>query len=219
MSYEYEAADEIVKIGLKSMETGIRIFESSTERLVRIVWLITMDKRKESKQTRDRLTSLIKQRKRLKAFAIYDSDLDRFSFQARLHGVNFFILKDESYNDAVTDIVVEESDAKKVNSIYSKLNLTVPERIRKQGPSPELDSKKEATEEEKKKLDQHITQVGRPLPKTLLKAKKKDEDEPDRTSLETKLKDNELQAYQMRRYNLPTSREGAKIDGEKHAIE
>ena len=66
---------------------------------------------------------MLKSGQPLKIYAVRDKDLQKFCTEAKKYGVLYCVLKDKNAEDGMTDIMVREFDASKVNRIFDRFNL------------------------------------------------------------------------------------------------
>ena len=67
---------------------------------------------------------MLRSGKKLKVFAVKDSDLQLFCREAKKYGVLYCVLKDRDATDGLTDIMVRAEDASKINRIFELGTLT-----------------------------------------------------------------------------------------------
>ena len=108
MSYSGEAAEQVVRMSLNGIEVAAKI---SGEAATRLVILITsIYKGQKRTKGRTRLTNMLRSGKELKVYAVKDTELQRFSREAKKYGVLYCVLKDNKADDGLTDIMVRAED-------------------------------------------------------------------------------------------------------------
>ena len=131
MSYETEAAEGVTKIALDGFETAARIGGDAALRLSKL--LIDAIRHPEAKnsyfgpESKRKMGRMLLGDTVLKIAAVYDDDLRRFTFEARLRGIDFCAIKDPYVYEPVTDVVFKASDAYKVTRLFEDMKLKVPE--------------------------------------------------------------------------------------------
>lgn len=74
-----------------------------------------------------RLTNMLKSGKELKVFSVKDTQLQKFCREAKKYGVLYCVLKDKKDKDGCTDLFVRAEDASKINRIFDRFGIAVPE--------------------------------------------------------------------------------------------
>ena len=121
MNYSGEAAEQVVRMSLNGVEVAAKISGKAAERLAVLLYAILRDQKKTSGKIR--LANMLKSGKELKVFAVRDGDLKKFCEEAKRYGVLYCVLKDNTANDGLTDIMVRAEDASKINRIFERFNL------------------------------------------------------------------------------------------------
>ena len=121
MNYSGEAVDQVVRMSLNGVEVAAKISGKAAERLAVLLYAILKDQQKTRGKTR--LTNMLKSGKELSVFAIKDTDLERFSEEAKKYGVLYTVLKDTNEGNGLTDIMVKAEDASKINRIFERFGL------------------------------------------------------------------------------------------------
>lgn len=110
-----------MRMSLNGVEVAAKISGKAAERLAVLLYAILRDQKKTSGKIR--LANMLKSGKELKVFAVKDSDLKKFCEEAKRYGVLYCVLKDNTANDGLTDIMVRAEDASKINRIFERFNL------------------------------------------------------------------------------------------------
>ena len=110
-----------MRMSLNGVEVAAKISGKAAERLAVLLYAILRDQKKTSGKIR--LANMLKSGKELKVFAVKDGDLKKFCEEAKRYGVLYCVLKDNTANDGLTDIMVRAEDASKINRIFERFNL------------------------------------------------------------------------------------------------
>ena len=110
-----------MRMSLNGVEVAAKISGKAAERLAVLLYAILRDQKKTSGKIR--LANMLKSGKELKVFAVRDGDLKKFCEEAKRYGVLYCVLKDNTANDGLTDIMVRAEDASKINRIFERFNL------------------------------------------------------------------------------------------------
>ena len=121
MNTSSDAAEQLVRISLNTVEVAAKITGSGAKNIAVMLYAIM----KDQKQTKGkaRLSSMLKSGQPLKIYAVRDKDLQKFCTEAKKYGVLYCVLKDKNAEDGMTDIMVREFDSPKVNRIFDRFNL------------------------------------------------------------------------------------------------
>ena len=121
MSYQGDAAEQVVRLSLETGEIAVRLAGSGAKQVAVLLYAILTDQQKTKGKTR--LSSLLRSGKELKVFAVKDGDLKKFCQEAKKYGVLYCVLKDRDATDGITDIMVRAEDAGKINRIFERFQL------------------------------------------------------------------------------------------------
>lgn len=121
MSYQGDAAEQVVRLSLETGEIAVRLAGSGAKQVAILLYAILKDQQKTKGKTR--LSSLLRSGKELKVFAVRDGDLKKFCKEAKKYGVLYCVLKDRDATDGITDIMVRAEDASKINRIFERFRL------------------------------------------------------------------------------------------------
>ena len=121
MSYQGDAAEQVVRLSLETGEIAVRLAGSGAKQVAVLLYAILKDQQKTKGKTR--LSSLLRSGKELKVFAVKDGDLKKFCQEAKKYGVLYCVLKDRDATDGITDIMVRAEDASKINRIFERFRL------------------------------------------------------------------------------------------------
>ena len=121
MNTSSDAAEQLVRISLNTVEVAAKITGSGAKNIAVMLYAIMKDQKQTKGKTR--LSSMLKSGQPLKIYAVRDKDLQKFCTEAKKYGVLYCVLKDKNAEDGMTDIMVREFDASKVNRIFDRFNL------------------------------------------------------------------------------------------------
>ena len=121
MSYQGDAAEQVVRLSLETGEIAVRLAGSGAKQVAVLLYAILKDQQKTKGKTR--LSNLLRSGKELKVFAVKDGDLKKFCQEAKKYGVLYCVLKDRDATDGITDIMVRAEDAGKINRIFERFQL------------------------------------------------------------------------------------------------
>ncbi|MBR4865597.1 MAG: PcfB family protein [Clostridia bacterium] len=162
MNYSGEAAEQVVRMSLNGVEVAAKISGKAAERLAILIFAILRDQKKTKGKTR--LTNMLKSGKELSVFAVMDSELQKFCEEAKKYGVLYCVLKDRNAKDGITDIMVREEDAGKINRIFERFHLSstdmgrIRTEIQRESPIEEFPVP-ERTEPVRDKVDEFLEGV------------------------------------------------------------
>lgn len=121
MNTSSDAAEQIVKISLDTAEAAVKVTGTGAKNIAVMIYAVMKDQKQTKGKTR--LNTMLKSGQPLKVYSIRDDDLRRFCSEAKKYGVLYCVLKDKNINDGMTDIMVREFDASKINRIFDKFDL------------------------------------------------------------------------------------------------
>ena len=121
MNTSSDAAEQLVRISLNTVEVAAKITGSGAKNIAVMLYAIMKDQKQTKGKTR--LSSMLRSGQPLKIYAVRDKDLQKFCTEAKKYGVLYCVLKDKNAEDGMTDIMVREFDASKVNRIFDRFNL------------------------------------------------------------------------------------------------
>lgn len=122
MNTSGEAADQIVRMSLEAGEAALKITGAGAKHIAAALYVILKDKKKTKGKTR--LENLVRSGKPLTVFSVKNSDLKDFVKEAKRYGILYCAVRSKkSYKDGMTDIIVKEEDAARINRIVERLQL------------------------------------------------------------------------------------------------
>lgn len=119
-----EAADQVVKMSLEGAEFAIRIAGDGATRIMAI--LVSVLREETKTRGKARLNSMLRSGKELKVFTVKNSDLKKFTQEAKKYGVLYNVLADRKTQDpnAPVDIIARAEDAAKISRIMERFHLS-----------------------------------------------------------------------------------------------
>lgn len=124
MNTSGDAAEQVIRISLEGADFLLRLTGTGLKNLafLLISALKSADVHKTKGKTR--LTAMLKSGKPLTVFSINNADLEVFAKEARHYGVLYCALGNPAYSpDGVTDIMVKQEDAVRINRIVERFQL------------------------------------------------------------------------------------------------
>lgn len=118
-----EAAEQILRMSLEGVEVAAKISGSAAKNITILLYSIL----KEEKKTKGkaRLSNMLRSGKELKVFTVKNSDLKKFTQEAKRYGVLYCVLADRKNKDpnAQVDVIARAEDAAKINRIEERFEL------------------------------------------------------------------------------------------------
>ncbi len=118
-----EAAEQIVRMSLEGFEVAAKITGAGAKNIAILLYSIL----KEEKKTKGkaRLTNMLRSGKELKLFTVRNSDLKKFTQEAKKYGVLYCVLADRKNKDpnAEVDVIARAEDASKISRIAERFKL------------------------------------------------------------------------------------------------
>lgn len=124
MNTSGDAAEQVIRISLEGADFLLRLTGTGLKNLAFL--LISALKSADIHKTKGktRLTAMLKSGKPLTVFSINNADLEVFAKEARHYGVLYCALGNPSGSpDGVTDILVKQEDAVRINRIVERFQL------------------------------------------------------------------------------------------------
>lgn len=123
MNTSGDAAEQIVRMSLEGFEVAAKITGAGAKNIAVLLYAIL----KEEKKTKGkaRLTNMLRSGKELKVFTVRQSDLKKFTQEAKKYGVLYCVLTDRQNKDpnAEVDVIARAEDASKINRIKERFDL------------------------------------------------------------------------------------------------
>lgn len=123
MNTSGDAAEQIVRMSLEGFEVAAKITGAGAKNIAVLLYAIL----KEEKKTKGkaRLTNMLRSGKELKVFTVKQSDLKKFTQEAKKYGVLYCVLTDRQNKDpnAEVDVIARAEDASKINRIKERLDV------------------------------------------------------------------------------------------------
>ena len=110
MNTSGEAAEQIVRMSLEGFEVAAKITGAGAKNIAVLLYSIL----KEEKKTKGkaRLTNMLRSGKELKVFTVKNSDLKKFTQEAKKYGVLYCVLADRKNKDLNAEVDVIAKDEK-----------------------------------------------------------------------------------------------------------
>jgi len=125
MNSSADAAEQVVRISLDGAEVALRITGDAAKNILTALYAILRDSEKQKTRGAQRLKSMLRSGKELKVFTVKESDLRRFTKEAKKYGVVYCVLRHKQPSaDGIADIMVRAEDAGKINRIVERFNLS-----------------------------------------------------------------------------------------------
>lgn len=162
MSTSSDAADQIVKFSLDGFEVIARLSGTGAKNIAAMLYTIMKDKKQTKGKTK--VVNMIKSGKTLKIFSIKQEDLEIFTKEAKIYGIQYCALMNRKNKDldGMVDIMVKDEDSSRINRIVERFKLTttkeadvrteivktIDERNEKKGQNPNDKGVQEKSKEE-----------------------------------------------------------------------
>jgi len=124
MSVSGDASEQIVRLSLEGFEVLAKLTGSGAKNVAAMLYTIMKDNKQTKGKTR--LNNMLKAGKPLKIFSIKNEDLETFKYEAKKYGILYCALVDKKHinYDGMTDIMVKDEDASRINRIVERFKLT-----------------------------------------------------------------------------------------------
>lgn len=124
MSVSGDASEQVVRLSLEGFEVLARLTGSGAKNVAAMLYTIMKDQKQTKGKTR--LNNMLKAGKPLKIFSIKNEDLETFKYEAKKYGILYCALVDKKHInfDGMTDIMVKDEDASRINRIVERFKLT-----------------------------------------------------------------------------------------------
>lgn len=117
-----DAAEQIVRLSLNGVEVAAKITGSGVKELAAMLYAVLKGQTKTKGKTR--LSSLLRSGKELKVFTVKESDIRKFSQEAKRYGVLYCALRGRKKSaDGLVDVMVRAEDAPKINRIVERFQF------------------------------------------------------------------------------------------------
>ena len=221
MNTSSDAAEQLVRISLNTVEVAAKITGSGAKNIAVMLYAIMKDQKQTKGKTR--LSSMLKSGQPLKIYAVRDKDLQKFCTEAKKYGVLYCVLKDKNAEDGMTDIMVREFDSAKINRIFERFNLanvdmaSIKTEIEKSREEKVVDKSEEFLDKllsaESQKEDKQNSQTARmanPNPSERSSMTQKNRESVPSTKQSVRQKLNEFKAQQKKPNTKPKTRNKSK---------
>lgn len=124
MSVSGDASEQVVRLSLEGVEVLAKLTGNGAKNVAAMLYTIMKDQKQTKGKTR--LNNMLKTGKPLKIFSIKNEDLERFRYEAKKYGILYCALVDKKNKniDGMTDIMVKDEDASRINRIVERFKLT-----------------------------------------------------------------------------------------------
>ena len=118
-----EAAEQIVRMSLEGFEVAAKITGAGAKNIAILLYSILKEEQKTKGKVR--LTNMLRSGKELKVFTVRNSDLKKFTQEAKKYGVLYCVLADRKNKDpnAEVDVIARAEDASKISRIAERFKL------------------------------------------------------------------------------------------------
>ena len=118
-----EAAEQIVRMSLEGFEVAAKITGAGAKNIAILLYSILKEEQKTKGKAR--LTNMLRSGKELKVFTVRNSDLKKFTQEAKKYGVLYCVLADRKNKDpnAEVDVIARAEDASKISRIAEHFKL------------------------------------------------------------------------------------------------
>ena len=144
MSTESESAEQVVRLSLEGFEVVAKLCGSMAKNFGVMLYAMSKDTNKVSKG-RVRLSRMLKDGSDLTMFSIKKESYQDFKKEAKKYRIAYSAIfnKNEKTSDGLIDLVVREQDARRVNRVVERYNITT---VNVEKMEKELDDEKTETE-------------------------------------------------------------------------
>jgi len=122
-----EAAEQVIRIAIDGAEFALRIAGSASKEIAAFLLAAVQSGNKNPKirlKGKERLKRLLQSGKELKIYAVKESDLKKFTQEAKKYGVAYCAKRDRrGHGDGTVDIMAKAEDASKIQRIMDKLEF------------------------------------------------------------------------------------------------
>lgn len=123
-----DAAEQVVRLSLDGVEVAARLTGSAAKNMAVLIYTILKDYDTHKTKGKMRMAAMLKSGKPLTVFGVRAQDMRTFVQAARNYGVSYCVVKapGKAGND-LTDVLVYQSDAARIDRIVSRFGLAVTE--------------------------------------------------------------------------------------------
>lgn len=126
MNVAGDSAEQVVRFSLEAFEVIAKLTGSGAKEALAMMFAILKD-REDKSVGKTRLENMLKTCKNMDIFSIQKKDLNKYQEQAKKYGIKFCALmdKNDKSQDGIVDLLVRSEDAKRINRIVERFNLSV----------------------------------------------------------------------------------------------
>lgn len=121
-----EAADQMVREGIKITSEAVKLSALGAKNLAAIALALARDNPKMRGRTT--LNRLLHDGKELKVFPICADDLNGFQKLAKQYGVLFTAIKNRTSEGELVDMIARAEDVSKLNRIFDRMGYAAPKQ-------------------------------------------------------------------------------------------
>ena len=132
MSYTSDAADEVIKVGTRTVGTVLRIAGNGTKMLASMMYYAFRNRQEDSGVKG--MTDMLDNGREYRSFAVRDEDIDRFCREARNIGLRYTMFREKKEKNGITYFLVDVNDAARTARAMERIGLgeTPPEPVKKE---------------------------------------------------------------------------------------
>ncbi|MDO5138414.1 MAG: DUF3801 domain-containing protein [Oscillospiraceae bacterium] len=132
MSYTSDAADEVIRVGTKTVGTVLRIAGNGTKMLASMLYYAFRNRQEDSGVKR--MADMLDNGRQFRSFAVRDEDIDSFCREARNIGLRYTMFRERKEQNGITYFLVDALDAARTARTMERIGL---------GDTPPVPEKKE----------------------------------------------------------------------------
>jgi len=119
-----DAAEQIVRMSLESVEVAARITGAGAKNLAVLIAAVLKEKQKTHGKAR--LSNMIKSGNELKVFTVQQKDIKTFAKEAKCYSVLYSVLREKNNKEpnATIDVIARATDAPKISRIVERFHLS-----------------------------------------------------------------------------------------------
>lgn len=232
MNTSGDAAEQVVRISLEGMEVTIKILGNAAKNVAAALYASAKNKDKKTKG-KARLTDMLKSGKPMMVFTVKESEMKKFTKEAKRYGVLYCALKGvKSSPDGVCDLLVRAEDAPKINRIIERFELSAVNSASikqesykdKANVNERLDMREEEKGETDRIIDELFSEPVKPETQKNPFVTRTEKESPSEPSLKNpeKVKDTTRQSVRSELYKIKASRQErthrTERDGKRNGI-
>lgn len=124
MNHNGDAAESVVRMTMEGVEIAAKIVGAGAKNLAVFLYAALKNKSNATVKGRARLSWMLKSGNELKIFGVRESDLKKFSAEAKRYGVLYCVLRNRKGSpDGLCDVMVRTEDAGRMDRIVQRFNF------------------------------------------------------------------------------------------------